>query len=124
MASILALVLNWLGGGVLTSVLGHLEKRADSETERERIRTSVTIEEVKAEVARRNAQRDLILKDSDHWIAWLPRFIINLSGALYVLAFVLDTIFDLPGAIKDLDANQMTIMLGIIGALTLQHFKR
>lgn len=31
-------LLNWLGGGVLDKVLGHLEARANSETERQRIR--------------------------------------------------------------------------------------
>jgi hypothetical protein len=30
-------ILNWLGGGVLDKVLGHLEARANSETERQRI---------------------------------------------------------------------------------------
>jgi hypothetical protein len=30
-------LLNWLGGGVLDKVLGHLEARANSETERQRI---------------------------------------------------------------------------------------
>lgn len=37
MAWLLTTVLNWLGGGVLDRVLGHMERRANSETERQRI---------------------------------------------------------------------------------------
>lgn len=38
MSWIFSTILNWLGGGVLDKVLGHLEARANSETERQRIR--------------------------------------------------------------------------------------
>lgn len=38
MSWIFSTVLNWLGGNVLDKVLGHLEARANSETERLRIR--------------------------------------------------------------------------------------
>lgn len=37
MTWIISTVLNWLGGGVLDKVLGHLQARANSETERQRI---------------------------------------------------------------------------------------
>lgn len=37
MSWIFSTILNWLGGGVLDKVLGHLEARANSETERQRI---------------------------------------------------------------------------------------
>jgi hypothetical protein len=36
---ILAFILNWLGGGVLDKVLGHLENRVNNETERQRIKS-------------------------------------------------------------------------------------
>ena len=38
MSWIFSTILNWLGGGVLDKVLGHLEARANSETERQRIK--------------------------------------------------------------------------------------
>lgn len=56
---ILAFFLNWLGGGVLNSVLSHLEKQADNATERERLKTQVTIEMIKGELARRQQDADV-----------------------------------------------------------------
>lgn len=38
MSWLLSTILNWLGGGVLDKVLGNLEARANSETERQRIK--------------------------------------------------------------------------------------
>lgn len=38
MSWVFSTILDWLGGDVLSKVLGHLEARANSETERQRIR--------------------------------------------------------------------------------------
>lgn len=115
----LAFLLKFLGGGVLKSVLGHLENRANNETERERIRTNVTIEEVKAELARRNAQKEVLLKESESLFQWLPRFTFAMSAALYYLAVTIDSIFDLPGTVLALPDNEANIMMTIVGALFL-----
>lgn len=115
----LAFLLKFLGGGVLKSVLGHLENKANNETERERIRTNVTIEEVKAELARRNAQKEVLLKESESLFQWLPRFTFAMSAALYYLAVTIDSIFDLPGTVLALPDNEAGIMMTIVGALFL-----
>lgn len=115
----LAFILKFLGGGVLKSVLGHLENKANNETERERIRTNVTIEEVKAELTRRNAQKEVLLKESESLFQWLPRFTFAMSAALYYLAVTIDSIFDLPGTVLALPDNEANIMMTIVGALFL-----
>lgn len=120
----LAFILKFLGGGVLTSVLNHLEKKADNETERERIRTSVTIEEIKSEIARRNATRDVLLKESESAVQWLPRFTFGMTAALYFMAVVIDSIFDLPGSVLNLPDNEATIMGVIVGGYFLDKAAR
>lgn len=120
----LAFILKFLGGGVLTSVLTHLEKKADNETERERIRTSVTIEEIKSEIARRNATRDVLLKESESAVQWLPRFTFGMTAALYFMAVVIDSIFDLPGSVLNLPDNEATIMGVIVGGYFLDKAAR
>jgi hypothetical protein len=115
----LTIILNFLGGGVLNRVLTTLERKADNETERERIRTNVTIEEIRAELARRQAQRDVLLKESESAIQWLPRFTFGMTAAAYFLAVTLDSIFDLPGAVLALPDNEAAIMGVIVAGLFL-----
>lgn len=117
-------ILTWLGGGVLDRVLTSLERKADNETERERIRTNVTIEEVKAEIGRRNAQKEILLKESESAIQWLPRFTFGMTAAIYFMAVTIDSIFDLPGAVLALPDNEAAIMGVIVGGLFLDKAAR
>lgn len=112
----LPMILKWLGGGVLTSVLTHLEKRADTETERERIRTQVTIEEVKAELARRNAQRDVLIAEQGNWITRWVRPMWALPFVVYTYKIVIwDKIW--PGGVTDpLDERMWGLMMTVAGA--------
>jgi len=120
----LAFVLKFLGGGVLKSVLSHLESKARTETDRERIRSTVTIEEVRAELARRNAQKDVLIAETDHWVAWLPRFLFGFTAAFYFLAVTIDSIFDLPGVVLTLPDNIWPIMAAIVSGLFLENTVR
>ena len=121
---ILTLILNFLGGGVLNRVLTTLERKADNETERERIRTNVTIEEIRSELARRQAQRDVLIRESESAVQWLPRFTFGMTAAAYFLAVVIDSIFDLPGAVLTLPDNEAAIMGVIVGGLFLDKAAR
>lgn len=84
----LALILKWLGGGVLDRVLSHLEAQANTQTERERIRTQVTIEEVKAEIERRHTQADVVKAELGHPVAWFPRLLASLTAVFVLMTFV------------------------------------
>jgi len=66
MSSIISLLLNFLGGGVLDKVLGHLEAKANSETERRRIES---LRETELGLAR----ADVVKTGMGHamfWVAW------------------------------------------------------
>lgn len=116
----LALLLRFLGGGVLSKVLKTLENRADNETERERIRTSATIEEIRAEITRRSAQKDIVVAQLGHPVAWVPRFLAELTATFYFMSIVIDSIFQLPGDISELPAPVAAVMATIFGGMFLR----
>lgn len=60
-------VLGILSGGLVKDVLSHLDKKADTETERERIRTQATIEEIKAAVDIQNQGKELLIAEQGRW---------------------------------------------------------
>jgi hypothetical protein len=109
----LAMVLNWLSGGVLTSVLGHLEKRAALQNDRERMQTEITIEQVKSELATRLEQAQIIKAELGHPIAWFPRFMAAMVAVLYFTAHITDAIWNLDGTVAPLPTNEAAL-LGLI----------
>lgn len=117
MTKILAMLLNWLGGGVLTSVLGHLEKRKALENDREKLRTEVTISEIKAELATRQEQAAIVKLQLGHPIAWFPRFTIEMAVAVYFLAHVVDSIWNLSGDVQPLHPAEAGVMATVIAGM-------
>jgi hypothetical protein len=113
-------VLGFAGGGVLDKYLKYLQAKADTETERERIRTQVTIEDIKAEIALQSERRLIITAQLGHPVAWIPRFGIELFVMFYVIAIIIDKMFDLPGEISDLPGPIAAIMVTVIGGMFLQ----
>jgi hypothetical protein len=93
MTGVIALVLRLLGGGLLDKVLGSLKARADSEVERERIGATVAIEHVKAELARRQAQRDVLVAEQGRTVTALMRPAFAYPLALYYGAVIADSLF-------------------------------
>lgn len=91
-AALAAFVLKMLSGGMLKQVFTHLEHRADSQTERERISADIVQSQVAAEIERRNAQRDVLVQTSNHWLQWL--FVVPLG--VWFTAVILDSIFYFP----------------------------
>ena len=93
MSFILSLVLRLAGSGLLDKVLGHLRAKAESEVERERIGATVAIEEVKAELARRQAQRDVLIAEQGRLVTSLMRPAFAYPLALYYAAVIADSLF-------------------------------
>ncbi len=108
-AGLFAGLLKWLSGGVLDRVLQHLETKAKNETDREKLRTEVTIEQVKAELARRAQQSDLVKASLAHRIMWFPAFVICLDTAILYTAHIVDAVWQLPGDVATLDASMVTV---------------
>ena len=93
MSFILSLVLRLAGSGLLDKVLGHLRAKAESDVERERIGATVAIEEVKAELARRQAQRDVLVAEQGRLVTSLMRPAFAYPLALYYAAVIADSLF-------------------------------
>lgn len=86
MSRFLSLILNWLGGGVLDKVLGHLENRVNNETERQRIaalrdRHMATM------------QAHVITSGMEHKWFWIPWLIATVPMALWFGLGMLGTAF-------------------------------
>ena len=75
---------------------------------------------IEAEVKRRKYQADILLKESEHWIAWLPRFIIALFVALYTAQVLITSMFHIPayGPLK-LPPDFIWVLMNVISGLFL-----
>lgn len=88
----IATVLRWLGGGVLDRVLGHLEAKANSETERLRIRTL-------REQHAMTTQARVITAGMAHKAFWIPWLMATVPLAFWFGWGMLDTALN--GALPD-----------------------
>lgn len=80
---------------------------------------------IKAETERRRLQQEIILKENDHWIAWLPRFLIGFSVAVYVASvFFVSVFWELGLEIKEVPDLFKEVMLMVIGGLFLEKITR
>lgn len=109
----LALILNWLGGGVLTSVLGHLEKRQALQNDAAKLKTEVTISEIKAELATRQEQAKIVRLQLGHPVAWVPRFLAEMAAVIYFMSIVVDSVWNLDGTVAALPTPVASLM-GVI----------
>jgi hypothetical protein len=107
-AALLAFLLRMASSGILDRAVTVLQANADSQTEREKIDASVAIEQVRAEVARRQAQRDVLVAEQGRLITSLMRPAFAYPLAIYYAAVILDSLLHfrwnvaaLPGPIGD-----------------------
>ncbi len=83
MTFILSFVMKFLGGGILNKVLSHLQQRAETEVERDRIASEVAIEHVKAEVASRQAAAEIVKAEQGWWVTAMIRPLFAIPLGLY-----------------------------------------
>ena len=93
MTLILTFLLRIASSGLLDRVLGAMQARADSAVERERIDATVAIEEIKAELGRRQAQRDVLIAEQGRGITALMRPAFAYPLAIYYGAVIADSLF-------------------------------
>lgn len=111
--TLLPMLLSWIPGGLLKPILGHIEKKADSANEKLRI-------ELQEEIKRREAQRDVLIAETEHWIAWLPRFLIGMSVALYIAGIFLVSTFQIQWVVLQVPAEMEAVMSVVVGGLFLE----
>ncbi|GGF56838.1 hypothetical protein GCM10007301_15670 [Azorhizobium oxalatiphilum] len=73
MIGLLTTILSWLSGGLVDRVLDTLNKRVDAQTEQEKLRTQITVEAIKAEVASRQSDRDVLVAEQGRWYTAMVR---------------------------------------------------
>jgi hypothetical protein len=92
MSFLLGFILKLASGGLLDKVLGHLKTMADSEVEREKVTAEVAIAHIQAEIARRQAQRDVLMAEQGRLVTALMRPAFAYPLALYYGAVIADSL--------------------------------
>ncbi|HOV02935.1 MAG TPA: hypothetical protein PLG99_00895 [Kaistiaceae bacterium] len=115
-SGLLATLLRWLSGGMLTRVLDHLERRADAETERQRLQTDVAIETIRAEVTARRAAADIVIAEQGWWVTALIRPAFAWPLAIWWGAVIADSLFQFEWNVAALPAPLDEWSGWIIGA--------
>jgi hypothetical protein len=92
MSAIVGWLLRFLSGGVLDKAIDYLRARAESAVERERIEASVAIEHIRAELGRRQTQRDVLLAEQGRLITALMRPAFAYPLAAYYGAVIADSL--------------------------------
>ena len=92
MSAIVAWLLRFLSGGILDKAIDYLQARADGAVERERIDASVAIEHIRAELDRRQAQRDVLIAEQGRLVTALMRPAFAYPLAVYYGAVIADSL--------------------------------
>lgn len=116
LSALIGFVLKFLSGPMVDRVLSHLEKKADTQTERERIRTQATIEEIRAEVEAQKAGKEILVAEQGRWYTAIVRPLFALPFIIYTWKLVVwDKVFGL-GETDNLSPDLWNVMLTILGA--------
>lgn len=103
LTTILGWLLTLLTGPAVDKVLGHLERRAENETEREKVRTLAQIEQIKLTLAdrvdQRRAMNEVRLATAGFWEMRLLTFMIALPFVWHLWSVWMDTQFKLGWAV-------------------------
>jgi hypothetical protein len=89
---LLGVALKFVSSGLLDKVLGVLKAESDGAVERDRITAEVAIEQVKAELGRRQAQRDVLLAEQGRAVTALMRPAFAYPLAVYYAAVIADSL--------------------------------
>ncbi|HVY20486.1 MAG TPA: hypothetical protein VHA70_10470 [Bauldia sp.] len=92
LAALAGWVLRLASSGLLDKTLAALQARAESGVEHERIEASVAVEQVRAELARRQAQRDVLLAEQGRLVTSLMRPAFAYPLAAYYAAVIADSL--------------------------------
>ena len=92
LAALIGFVLKFASSGLLDKTLELLKAEADNATQRDQIDASVAIEHIKAELGRRQAQRDVLLAEQGRLVTSLMRPAFAYPLAVYYAAVILDSL--------------------------------
>jgi hypothetical protein len=108
LAALSSFVLRVASSGVLEKTLAAMQARATSDVERDRIDAGVAMEQIRAELGRRQAQRDVLIAEQGRLLTSLMRPAFAYPLAIYYGAVIADSLLHfrwnvaaLPGPIAD-----------------------
>ncbi len=93
LAWLVGVALKLASGGLLDKAMAVLKAETDSAVEKERITAQVAIEQVKAELGRRQAQRDVLVAEQGRAVTALMRPAFAYPLAVYYAAVIADSLF-------------------------------
>jgi hypothetical protein len=93
LAWLIGIGLKLVSGGLLDKVLGALKAEADSAVERDKVTAAVAIEQIRAEIGRRQAQRDVLVAEQGRALTALMRPAFAYPLAVYYAAVIADSLF-------------------------------
>ncbi|WP_319530834.1 hypothetical protein [uncultured Cohaesibacter sp.] len=88
-----AKLLSLFGFDLVDRVLSYFERQVDGLTERTKIGAQVTIEEIRADVAARNAARDIVIAEQGWWLTAMIRPLFAYPTGAYYGAVIADSLF-------------------------------
>lgn len=90
-----------------------------------RVKNSVDVKLIDAEMQRRELMQQIYLAQYEHWIAWLPRFVIEMSVAAYIAAVFGSSILHLPqyGPLK-MPTDFIWVLTVVVGCMFAQAIGR
>lgn len=100
-------------GAILSAFMGYANKRSDADTAK-------ALKGIEAEIELNREKSAIVRAQLGHWIAWFPRFTIEMTVAFYVLLRVIDRIFDLPGIVQDLQPTEAAVMSTALAGMFLK----
>jgi hypothetical protein len=91
-------------------LIGYATKRSDQKSVQ-------ALEEIKAKVETDRQKAEIIRAQLGHWIAWLPRFLVEMAATLYFGSIVIDSIWNLDGTVAALPTNEAALMATIFAGM-------
>ncbi len=93
MSWLLGFFLKFASSGLIDKVLAHLQAQAQSQVERDKVTAEVAIAHINAEIARRQAQRDVLVAEQGRLVTAMMRPAFAYPLAVYYAAVIADSLF-------------------------------
>ncbi len=80
----LGMILGFLGGPLLTNLLGAYKARLENASGQDKMAVELAIKEIEAEIVSRTEATKVMALENGRWFTWMPRAIVQWSFALFV----------------------------------------
>ncbi len=102
LVAVAGFLIRLLSAGVLDGVLARLGAGDAAASERDRAVAAVAVEQIRSDLARRNAQRDVIIAEQGRLVTALMRPAFAYPLAVYYAAVIADSLFQFEGNVAAL----------------------